>query len=590
MGSRWTARLANISILSCLGILIANIIHIRSNPVDGYVESMLTHIGWASWLSFVAVFFLCSFGLLYSSKERTAHQATFAGIILLNNAVILFAPYISGAFLMNGGDLPTHGGMVLDILVKGRIDFESNFYPFTHILATVLCDSSGSDYMMVVRNLAPLFSLLVPSLMYLIARVANADGYTRRLAFVLGSGFYFSSLFQPNSITAPNGLSLMFLPFLVYLMLRRESAKLAFSIPLTLCMTAFTIFHPITSLVLVGGFILIYSISRILHVRQKGYSMLYYACASVGYLVFLTSIWTKIVTNMSNFLLGYRISPGYAVDISENLAKLGLDEIGYAALFIKMFGHQVLLLLLSAIFFAIGLSKRTRNLENQSGNLKPVLIATFSLSAIGTIMLAIQIAVPTFLNFSFFRSLVYTLTFTPLFCSFLLGHRATTSARRIAISLLAVLLFVASMLVLYPSPYINEANTQVTYEDAAGASWILEYRNESIGLSGYFGSGITIRLASWLIPYSEFSEQKHTMWVDQKTRMPDHLGYQENGTLFETLEGQRYLIITYYDIVNYEGVYAHLGRVTCEDVDRALEDYTSSLVYDNGQYMAFLVE
>ena len=138
---------------------------------------------------------------------------------------------------MNGSDLPTHGSMVLDIIDKHGIDFNLNFYPTTHILTYAVSATAGTDHMLTLRNLAPCFSLILPLYFFVLARFAGNAATTGRYAFVLASGFYLSSLFQPNSITTPNGLSALFLPFVAWLVLSHLKNKLAFFAALIVAMT-----------------------------------------------------------------------------------------------------------------------------------------------------------------------------------------------------------------------------------------------------------------------------------------------------------------------------------------------------------------
>jgi len=502
-------------------------------------------------------------------------------LLLVNNAIILLAPYISGVFLMNGGDLPTHGGMVLDIFEEGSIDFESNFYPIAHILAFAVCAGVGTDYITSFRDLGPFFSLLLPVFIALLARVCGGNTRVTTIAFVLACGFYFSSLFQLNSITTPNGLSLLLLPFLIYVTVRSDASR-TFRIALMVIMVVYVFFHPITSVLLMLWFGVYFLVKRMTKVNRRLPGPMFFSCAFVSYLIFLTAVWKPRISNAGQFFRGYRPPPGYAVDIGEGISKLGLDTVDTVLLFLRMFGHQSVLLLLSAVFI-LALMRRA---NAESSRMLAMLISLF---AAGALVLAVQLLVPTLINISFFRPLSYVMLATPIFTAFLFGAMSQRIRNLVFVVAVSILLFGASVLVVFPSPYIMQANSQVTYEDLEGARWILEKRNESIGMSGYFGNGITIRLVSALIPYSEFYRERYQIWVDDKNLMIDHLGYMEYSTVAEYLGEQRYIVITSYDLITYEGVYSNIGRLVWEDLAQADLDTTLSKIYSSSGYDIFLV-
>lgn len=573
-------------LLSLLIMLIANVFILRLNPVPGYVGSIYTHISPVFWILSGVIFSVGAFYLISAKSTLNASIPGLAVVILLNNTVILFAPYICGVYLMNGGDLPTHGGMVLDIFSNGRVDFKSNFYPTTHILAYATSAVANADYMATIRNFAPYFTLLIPVYMFILARFITASTNISRLAFVLGSGFYFCSLYQPNSITTPNGLSLLFLPFLAWMILLSKKSNRTVFVALATTMTAYVFFHPITSFILIGSLLLLHLMTRRIYREHRSSGLLYFSCAFGSYVVFLTTVWARVVRNFENFLNGYRISPGTRVDIAENVSRLGIDLGSLVALLVKMFGHQLILLVVSAAF-ALPMLARMKALRNVNFVRSYGLLIVISIFATGTILLMIQLATPTLLNISFFRFLMYALLFAPLLSAAPLARRMMTRYGRMLVSVLACILFISSMLVLYPSPYANEANSQVTYADLAGSEWMLNHADQ-LGISGFFGMDLTVRLISGLLPYSNFLAERDRFF-DSKSVSPDHFGYDSNSTLWATFGESRYLVITDQDIVSYQDVYASIGRISSEDITKIDHDSTAQLVYDSGEYRTFLV-
>lgn len=559
------------------------------HPVETYVSSFYDHVPLVFWVVAVTVFAVCASAIIFQKNLSRLSMVEYSSVVLLNSASVVLSPYICGVFIMNGGDLPTHVGMLMDIDVSGHVDFELNFYPLMHLLAFSESAVAGLDFVLVVKVLAPYFSLLLPVYIYLLARFMTMDVFVHRVAFLIGSTFYLSSLFQPNSITTPNGLSLMFIPFLVYLFFKNSKGKVNTMITVFVCLTSFTFFHPLSSLVVLGALSGFLVARRLRSTSRLELSYLYFCCASSGYLVLLTSFWTGTAKTVKSYLLGYNITPGYAVDIEENLSRLGLDFGGIALLFFAAFGHQLLLMVISLaiVFFGLTRVRAAKILGRQTGA-RFVLLVCFFLT--GMLFLLIALALPVLLNISFFRFLAYALVFTPLLVSFFVGRRIRGPALRIASALLVIVLFVSSILVVYPSPYISQANSQITYEDLAGSEWIYENKAPEVKLSGYLGKGIVVRLISGIMPYSDYQLEKTSLGLYGENLVPDHLGYDVNLTLWSTTGEETYIVITDFDIVNYQGVYSFIGRITDEDICSATNDYSVSLVYDNGGLQLLLTQ
>ncbi|MBA7711592.1 hypothetical protein ES703_120558 [subsurface metagenome] len=481
---------------------------------------------------------------------------------------------------MNGGDLPTHGGMVLDIFYNGKINFDINFYPLTHLLAFSISSLSNIGYIDSVKILSPIFSLLLPLYLYILAKEITDNRFVQNLTFLISSTFYFSSLFQPNSITTPMALSFLMLPLLFFLLIKSNHTSqktLSLTICLILSFSTYVFFHPLTSFMLVLSFALLYVIEKSMKIQFIHRGTLFFSCAVSAYIFYLTIIWVRPVQNIYSFLLWYRHRLGYAVDIKEQLGKLGLTGIELAIFFIKTFGHQTLLLLLSLIsVISILLGRKRKKL-----NAWFLIISAFSL--VSGILLFVQLVFPSAINISSFRFLAYLLVFTPLLSSLYLS----TLRKKILVIPILLFLFINSLLIVYPSPYVHKVNTQVTRMDLYGSQWILDNKKSDVGLSGYFGCGITKRMISGLIPYSQYFDERYIIWQDEKSAIPDHLGYEENSYICDTFQEERYLIINKYDIVAYTQVYRNLGRISLEDIRKLKNDYTILFVYDNGEYEVF---
>lgn len=132
------------------------------------------------------------------------------------------------------------------------------------------------------------------------------------------------------------------------------------------------------------------------------------------------------------------------------------------------------------------------------------------------------------------------------------------------------------------------ANSQITYMDLYGSMWVLDHEIIGDDLIGYTGKDITMRLISGLIPYKEYVDKGYP-YEAKRRQMPDNLGYKENNELWDTLHMEKYLIISKHDIIVYNQISRFFGRLSIEDINKAMNDYTVLSVYDNGEYMVFYI-
>lgn len=575
-------------IISSLFFLITfNLFLLNSSLINGYVTSFYHSVPLLFWISSFFIFALSSFLLLYYNLSTTS-VILLVFAILFNNLILLFSPYLCGIYLMDNGDLPTHCGMTLDILETTRINFKINPYPLTHILSSFLSLICNFSYVDSTKYIAPIFSLLSPLFLSALANKITSNKKMKILVFLLGSTFYFSFIVQPNTITTPSGVSKFMIPLLLYVFLCRDT-DVAFSVCFMLLIAAYIIFHPLSNTIMLFSLLIFAFLIKILNLSTKANSLVYFFTAFITYLVFLTQIWKRPVKNIADFLCGERyFTDSYAVDISGNLDKLQLGGVDLLHFFIKAFGHQALLLSMTvfSIFFALFDPKlRVKYLKENW------FLFILSYSLIAGILLISQVALPTFLNISFGRFLSYLLVFTPLISSFFLCKVSQKEYNKKYVFLILIFIFINSVLVIYPSPYIHKLNTQITQSEYSGVNWIFNHKNADTGLSGYFGAKATTRLISGLSPFNEYYAARYTKWEDKNQWIPDNFGYDEtNDTIYKSLQEDRYLILTELDVVAYTKVYnGVIERISHDSIKKLNQDTTSSLIYNNQGYNIYAV-
>lgn len=567
-------------------LIIINLASILQNPISAYQYSFFNFLPIYFWIFSICIFIIASGVLIGFQDIDPNYRTIFFFIILLNNGIILFSPYLGGAYLMSAGDLSTYGGMVLDLYSSHSINFNINFYPLMHLLCFSLSAIMGVDALTCVIFLSPIFSLLFPVFTYIISREITNNDLITTLVFLLSSTFIFSGIFPINSTTTPYGLSLLMLPivFFCYIKTRKTDSNISYKICSLFCFSAVTIFHPLTgSLLFITLMLIIFLDYQFKFLKTNIHLIGFYFSLFLLYIIYLTKVWKKplnFIYDVIEFGLNYATKSGFRVDIQQNLNKLDLDVIEIFKLFIKMFGHQFVFIFLTLIFCLFFFYKKDLIKKIFHNNW---FIPIFAWTMISLITMGIQIVKPI-LIISFYRFLYASLVFTPIFVSIGVVLFSPKKWRSVISMLLVSLIFVNSILVVYPSPYISYANPQVTYADQSGPRWIYQNTEQTEIINGYFGAAITKRVISGLIPYSEYIEYKSDIQT-----IDDHLGYLKHRTIGEFLSGANILIISKYDIVAYTQVYKKIERLNLNDLNRLDYDPTASLIYNNKDYLAYKI-
>ena len=564
-------------------LIIINTLALYYHPLPGYVFSFYEFLPEYFWINSIMVFLITSVVLIHSRSIYSLYSCVCLVLIIVNSMIILLSPYVCGAFLMSGGDLPSHVGMVVDIINTGHINFNIVHYPLSHVLASFIMQVTSLNQYISVIILAPIFSLVLPFYLYSLAKTVVSNYYICICSFLIGSTFYLSSLFQSNSITTPNALSFLWIPLLFYLLIRcrKSGTDKSYGILLILCLAASILFHPLTNVVLSILFVTLLILDFVLKDRSKTkYYIGLFISLFFAYLLYLVNIWVRPLKRIANLLI-YDINPtitSSAVDIGANLDKLGVSGLDTLILLFKIFGHQIILLIASTVCLLIIVVQIIRRSFDLKANQNTWVLPVALLYGISGFFLLIQIIRPSTLDISFFRFLSYLMIFTPVLTSLLLLYFIKQSPPIMLTTIL--ILFIGSLLVVYPSPYISQANPQVDLSDICGTNWYLDHKAAEIGSSGYFGNGRLIRLVSSIIPPEEYMRDRYSVWGGDQ--VPDHFGYNNFTTIGDTIRDERYIVVSKFDLTVYNQVYASINRLTKEDVNQLYADPYVNLIYQNG--------
>lgn len=570
-----------ISLIVGYSLLAFNGFTLTLYPLERYEPSFYTHLPPTYWIISIAIFMGCSFLLLHILDMKAIYKSLLFLLITLNNFLILFSPFICGVFLMSGGDSPTYAGMAQDIIQYQDIDFHTIFYPFIPILIGFLSIISKITYLDSVIVLAPLFSLLFPICMYILSKNILDDPMIHVLSFLLGSTLFLSGIFPVNSTTTVFGLSLLTLPILlISIIIKERNEGISYAIMVITVLFSYVMYHPLTGFIIFFSIIILF-VTR-LYLKQKINYDLYaiFPTAFAGYIFLITVVWKRPMGFVRDFLdsfMDYSEKGGYRVDIGQNLEHLGFDFYDTISLAIKMFGHQALLLLFIFMFVFFILTGYTKKFTAKDYWIQLI----YSWVFVAVILLILQIVKPLFI-ISFYRFLYCAILFAPLISAVVIVDLIKVSHKIIAILLILCFLFTCGIFTAYASPYISQANPQVTFSDSAGAMWIIENEKVDSCVMGYFGSSITKRITSGFLPYRDYLKLKNYGAIG------DHLDYSDSlATDRLDLNTNTLVVITDYDLIVYTGVYHNIGRLNMDDLKIFNSDPFVSCVYKNGGYTLY---
>jgi len=179
------------------------------------------------------------------------------------------------------------------------------------------------------------------------------------------------------------------------------------------------------------------------------------------------------------------------------------------------------------------------------------------------------------------RFLGYVEMLIPIFVAFTF-YKMPRFRNPLNLSILWITLIIASILSilsLYPSPYIQQPNLQITKMDMAGMTWFIEMKDQGIGC--VYISTPPSRFSDAILGY----EKTHLLRPDISGNivLADHFGYSEQNSLGTQYPLDYYLPITKCDRILYTTVWKNVGRYDNIDFVMLENDSSVSKLYSNDE-------
>ena len=575
-----------------------------NTPATGYESSIYRSTPLILWVSLIASVIVGITLIVVSIAKNELEQSSLWKIgfllVFLCYTICLALFIIRGYYMWcMGGDPASHIGLIKETLDTGHVS-TSLIYPITHIYLSEFVFFTGLD-LVVLHKIVPLtFGLLCALCMYVLAKALFANYGGAVLAGVISCCLTFGWY---HNLT-PNALSNMLIPFALFLIVRFLQKRVwTWAVPLSAIIIFYPVFHVLPAIVLGLMLLTLWIPGKLVEVlqnlREKKAFILKYNSEDFRLVFPFLLLFSWFIFWISSFqVFGHTIRDIYdtvALEEKESKGAAFLDQISYAQNYgysvieqaLKVYGVQALLVLLSLL--ALLLLWREFTARGQNMPLLSFYGPFFVILFIMGILFIFNLPFGP-LRFMIYISMLGTL-FAACFLSYFLVNRRLknnsllqrTAFKVSSVTAIITLMFLASMLILYPSPYNLGANYHTTQSEVMGMTFFYDYRDVDIPVTG-----ITVapgRFSRAFLTPEEQSVQRLPMYLGGRI-VPWHFGYDRHHTLAAHYTDETNLIITQRDRQIYLDIFPDMAkfRFTEQDFEQLDYDPGISLLYSNGGF------
>lgn len=560
---------------ACAGSLCVMLLAITTQRSSGYELSIYAGLNAYAFVPF-ALAAVVSYVWVIRGRLWTFNIITM--IFCVTNVIFISLPSIKGYYMYGQYDSSSFVGYVVDILRNGTT-YYNDFYPLSHILVSQLSLILGTEPRVVLAILSPVMWGIFTLGASLAAKQIEhhhdplAAGVVRGLACI----FWLPQFF---GYALPFFMTLELSAIVVYLLLGTFTTSR--TLVLIILLFSMPFYHPLTAVLLMISLLAASAlVTKPFSVMFRRMSLL--MAVTLGTWIVYFAWFRDLVTAVSNmFTAEARIT-----EVAQTLGKLNLTLIGTIELGAKMYGHGALVLGLAVLSYPImaKYAKGNARLRTKLRILYPFAVVssafTFMLLLVGNI---------GFTPFRFYWFAVLTSLPAAIWTFLYLVKRIrdVRLARFLALTII-LLLWVSSLALLYPSPYVIRPNDQVTYEMIYSMGWIQEYHPSYRLVVAPFNSYSTKDLYISVSGWSEYGTEKG---YRELVPLPDHLAYgnvDQIRTLYASTRGPIY--VTYDTSVTriYQELYPQLQRYTPEDIQVFLSNPSVGKICDNGESQVYVI-
>jgi hypothetical protein len=584
---------------------------VTSGHAQGYEASIYKAYPSYFWL-FLLLAYVLGLSILirhaFIEKESKWWLAGLA-VVLLSSSILLLLPFFRGYVALGYMDPLYSLGFIKDIELTGHFGAArqagENFYPALHILVASLDYVTGLKAEQVVQLIPALFFAFYVVSVYLLSReVVKQRGPALLMAALASLPLYTSTGNESFAFPIPRMETFLLLPFVLYLFVKaRKGKSIAFAVPLVLLLLALPAFHPGDGGPFIIGVLLTLGLASRLYDGLRRWRMKQNTVVRselwenvANPVLILCTTWFIWFSAFGMFDVSVRSWGDWLIrGVSRSEASITLDVLSRAQvpiqdiilLTIKRHGHQIAFFLVSAMI-AAGVG---RTLLSSRGKTDPNLVVLSALFVVTALATVFSFLAGTMVGFT--RFIVYGVFAAALLNGYglykLLEGRRNKAVAALAMVFLLILVG-QGIANVYPSPFVAQANAQVTRADREGMKWLLAYQDEDL-----FVEQVAFTQLANAVSIGGYKVRPRNLrdWEEVNRTTPDHFGYRENDTFGASYEDDRYFVSHALSRVIYTETipeYTAGWRWTPDDFARLESDVTVSRLYDSGGFEVFYVE
>lgn len=560
---------------------------------DGYEISIYAAVPSYVWyfLVFSIISSICI--TIYQANVDCTKPWWIVGIttIMLNNLIILLLPVFRGYEVYGRWDILTHVGYVKDIIQFNEVP-KDIIYPAIHILIAFISMVSNLNEVSIINYIIPHFLELYILFMYCLANTIFANKRERIIAMVAGSVLFFS---YTNYQVMPFTLSVLLLPIVLYTYLKMfENKDIQFKVILIIFIVFFPFFHPLTMLILVvtflGTYLLMVLYNKIYNKKNNiRNAMIPVLIGTIVFILWISNnyrFWNNNMYRVVKWFSG-EATAHVALQVATTFEKLNMNALDIFELFIKMYGHSFIYLIIS---FMAGIIIIIR-MWNKN-NILPHLCLLLGWFSIYNLFLIMHIFF-TVLKFGFWRVIAIAVVSTPIFVGYVSGYKVIDINQRLIIYTLIIISSIIGIFNIFPSPYTLQTNQQVTNSEIIGMGWYYTYKNIStndLNIKSCF------RFADFILGNKIKKERSDILNCEREDTVksslklglvPKHFAYTNFSIFSDFIKSEKrfenfsYMPIFKYERIYYADIYPQLDEFNKNDFEKLDYDISLEKIYDN---------
>ena len=512
-------------------------------------------------------------------------------ITVLTLLIILSIPSLRGYAFYGRGDALAQLGFAKDMIINGSII--RNHYPITHILWVSIYYMSSIPLEIIIGYFpAFIFCLYIVGIYILSENILTRK---EQIGLIVTSSLLIGIT---HNVPYPQQISIFIFPLIFYLFhvnLIKPSPNYRFLIIIFAILYPF--FHPLSSIVLIFAFmiqiLLNYLAKNKLTIMPNHKPQMFLPLIStIPFLMW--SFYNSYLEGTIGKVVKLILNEGTTSPmVEETLHMFNKYDVSVTEILFKMYGHIIVYFIIS-LFAAIIITKMI--LEYRKDIIRIfVLLGYFALACS---LQLFHLIVPV-LHVNLDRFMGFILVISPIFVGFALDQILFKSTRheksnggkhkRVYIaSIVLTLLLVSGIFNVYPSPYINFPNNQVTHLEIDGMTWFFKYGDTKIDIIEL--NIRPFRFAQGILGVNGAHKKGiEGQYNNPELEIPDHFNYTLHETIGESYTKDMYMILSEYDNSLQNELFKKLGRFSENDFAKIKYDKTVDHMYSNGELDVYLV-